>query len=163
MSIANTMIILSSIPWFALLLFLGWASIVDARLKKLPLEPLWGFLAFALLWSVLFGDPKEAMYGALFWFAWTGGLWFLSSGRWIGMADIWLTAGTGAVLGVSKSIEAWYFSYVVIGLAIAVLALLHKELVQKRIAFAPILFGGVLLAFLSRGRLLAIIAEVVFG
>lgn len=154
------MLVIELVPWAVLLIFLGWAAFVDAKKLMLPLEPLWAFLGVALAWSAVTGRATDAFLGALFWLAWTGGLWFLSQGRWMGFADLWLTAATGAVLGVSASLEAWYFTYVVIGVVVAIVGL-FKGL--RRVAFAPMLFGGVLLAFLSGGRVLAWFAQALHG
>ena len=105
-----------------LLLFLGWAAIFDAKKHVLPLEPMWGALIAAFLWSLYQGRFLDALFGALFWFAWTGGIWYLSGGRWMGYADLWLTALTGAVLGVTHSLEAWHLTYVVIGSLVIILS-----------------------------------------
>lgn len=155
--------ILEALPWAVLLIFLGWAAFVDAKIKMLPLEPLWAVLGVALLWALATGHFVDAGLGALFWFAWTGGLWYLSGGRWMGFADLWLTAATGAWLGVTGSLESWYFTYVVVGPLVVILAFSGLVKKPQRIAFAPMLFGGVLLAFLSQGRLLAWFAQALQG
>ncbi|MFO0765043.1 MAG: hypothetical protein U0487_03295 [Patescibacteria group bacterium] len=151
------------VPWAVLLIFLGWAAFVDGKKKMLPLEPLWLIFGFALLWAFVIGHVVDALMGAAFWFAWTGGLWYLSAGRWMGFADLWLTAATGAWLGVTASLEAWYFTYVVIGPLVVILAFSGLIKKPQRIAFAPMLLGGVLLAFLSQGRLLAWFAQALQG
>lgn len=155
--------ILVLLPWAVLLIFLGWAAFVDARIKMLPLEPLWAVLGAALFWALVTGRFVDAGLGSLFWFAWTGGLWYLSSSRWMGFADLWLTAATGAILGVTASLEAWYFTYVIVGPITVILAFSGLINKPQRIAFAPMLFGGVLLAFLSQGRLLAWFAQALQG
>ena len=81
----------------------------------------------------------------------------------MGYADLWLTALTGAVLGVTHSLEAWYLTYVVIGSLVIILSFSGLIKKPQRVAFAPMLFGGVLLAFLTNGRLLQWFAEALLG
>lgn len=153
------------LTWVLIIGFLGWTAVYDARKLLLPLEPLWVMLVLGIVFRgfTVSGGFSDALLGAFFWGAWTGGLWFLSRGKWIGFADIWLTAATGAWIGIKGSLEAWYFTYVAVGLVIAFLVLLQVVKKDQKVPFAPMLLAGVLLAFFSQGRLLAWFAQGLFG
>ncbi|MBU1033257.1 MAG: prepilin peptidase [Patescibacteria group bacterium] len=151
-------------PLFAVELGLGILllaiAVMDWRWKELPVEILtiigvsaavihlfalrpWPFVLSDLgfgIWNLILA----AGLGVLFF----GAQWLLSRGKWLGSGDVWFGAMMGLVLGSWQLTGvAIYLSYLVGGLAAAILLLTKIIKRGGNIPFAPFLTLGLMLTF----------------
>jgi leader peptidase (prepilin peptidase)/N-methyltransferase len=85
-------------------------------------------------------------------------LWFLSSGKWMGLGDAKLALGLGWLLGISELLSGTvvaFWSGAIVGLIL--IAFSKKHGIKIEIPFAPFLVFGVLIAFLFQLQLFPVI------
>lgn len=143
----NTLFDPNNIASFALVSlahFVIWSLLIvitvyDLRHKIIPDGLVFSFIGLTLLLAWFF--PANAYSGNTFLssvlaaaglFAFFGGLWFVSGGRWLGFGDAKLVVGVGLLLGVSGGLSALAIAFWV-GAGVSIL----------------IIFGGRLLNFLG--------------
>lgn len=119
--------------FFAALAFVGmfFLNIDDPRLFYPHLPSLWQFLS-----GIILAAPFALM-------------WFVSSGRWMGLGDAKLAVGLGWFLGPARLLSAAVLSFwsgAVLG--IILVAFSKKYKMRSELPFAPYLALGTLLAFL---------------
>lgn len=92
---------------------------------------------------------QNGVMGAAIPFLFFGGMWMISSGRWIGSGDILLGTSIGLLLGTRLSMLALFFAYV-IGAATA-LILMSLQLIKRSetMPFGPFLAIGALVALFA--------------
>ena len=133
---------LSIALWLLLLI-----AIFDAESQRIPDLFNGLFFVFASAFVLLTGtfDPSGLLLGVGFF----GSFWLLSHGRSMGSGYIILGAGIGMLLGGWRTMLASLFFAYVIGACVAITLLLLKKKTRKdRLAFAPFLAIGTLLALL---------------
>jgi prepilin signal peptidase PulO-like enzyme (type II secretory pathway) len=133
---------------FLLALDLGIVSLLvvittyDLRHTIIPDELVWLLAALALAYRLW--DPTahavvlpsvDALLGALLPAAFFGGLWLLSSGRWIGLGDAKLALPLGLVIGLWGSVSMLLFSFW-IGAVVSVGMLLAQRIPKGGVSFS---------------------------
>lgn len=87
-------------------------------------------------------------------------LWFLSSGRWMGLGDAKLALGIGFLLGLVKGIAAITLSFwtgAVVGIALLLLKK-GRITIKSEIPFAPFLIIGAMISFFGNIDIYALIS-----
>lgn len=75
--------------------------------------------------------------------------WLISSGRWMGLGDAKLVIGLGWLLGISRALSGFVFSFslgAIVGLLLIIFSKKHG--MKSEIPFAPFLIFGAFLAFI---------------
>lgn len=121
-------------------------AIVDAKSGVIPDVLSYSFLLLAFIQSMTSGTPSlfpATIGGGFFAAQWVG-----SRGRWIGSGDIIVGAGIGFLLNdVTLIVFALAVAYVVGAVIASVLLLSHRVTFKSRLAFAPFLAAGTIVAW----------------
>lgn len=153
-------LLVSDVVRFVLQLLMFFALLVctsfDARWKLLPLEfiGVMTMIFFLMNLIFLFALPFSLLIASGFGGGFLGLQFLVSRGRWMGGGDVALGLMIGAALGWPLIGVSYYFTYVVGGLGLLMAFLLGMIRMQSRIAFAPLLSGGAILAVFIGDRLL---------
>lgn len=131
---------------------LAWILLVisafDLEWQLLPVTLLMGATPIFAGWSIalLHRSWPSTLLGMAFAFIFLGLQYALSRGRWIGEGDLWLGLFLGAALGWPLVGISIYFTYIIAGAVAAILVFAGWRKRGERIAFAPFLALGCLLA-----------------
>lgn len=145
--------------------------VYDLYHKIIPDQFVFPFIAVSLVWLFHFADGGKLFSLPYFWdffmgpllFLFFASLWYFSKGTWMGFGDAKLALGMGFLLGFSKGLMAFMFSFW-IGAIVAVIFLLVNKLsfeitdryfpenfkkltIKSEVPFAPFLIIGTALAF----------------
>ncbi len=159
-----------------LILIVVWGLLIaifvyDLYHKIIPDQFVFPFILMSLIWLFHFVDSEKLfsfpnlwdLFMGLFLFLFFASLWYFSEGKWMGFGDAKLAIGMGFLLGFSKGLVAFMFSFW-IGAFIAILFILINKMplrmvdkyfpknfkkitVKSEIPFAPFLIIGIALAF----------------
>ncbi len=135
-------------------------TIYDWRHKIIPDHLVYGFIAVALLASVVWREAPTALLVGLALGAFFALLWLVSRGRWLGLGDAKLALGIGLFLGWPAALSAvtlGFWSGALVGLAL--LALKSYNL-KSEVPFAPFLVFGVLLVYLFQIDVFTILSSL---
>lgn len=164
-------------PWLLVVDMVIWSFLIaittyDIRHKIIPDEWVYTFGALALVRLALGGGSADWQSvliagGALF--AFFGGLWFLSRGKWMGFGDAKFALGLGFLLGLEPAISATIFAFwsgALLG--IILMAIEHFRLraqspdsaqtkvgFGREIPFAPFLTLGIVLVYFAHLHVLS--------
>lgn len=137
---------LSGIVLFTLLV----TAVVDARHQQIPDLFSAIIAATALVSTALYASVYDAAAGMAVGAAWFAWQWAASGGRWVGSGDIFLAGALGLWLGLWPTVAMLVLAYGIGALvALALLFSGRARLGNTRLAFAPFLGVGTLLAFLG--------------
>ena len=139
--------------FFAVLLAI---SVYDLRHKIIPDQFSVALFAVAVLVEILVVYSNLRATGGSIWgdilaalgaFAFFGGIWFLSRGRWMGFGDAKIAISIGLFLGYPGIVVALLLSFWIGALVAAILLVFRKYSLKMEIPFAPFLALGTLAAF----------------
>ncbi len=124
---------------------IGWAllllSVIDARHKHIPdvLTAVVG--AAAIVSAIDAGALLSGIMGGAVAFAWFGGQWLLSRGRWVGSGDILLSTVLGVWLGCISTIGMLLLAYILGAAWVSALLLTRSVRLRSgaQIPFGPFL------------------------
>ena len=148
-------------------------TVYDFRHKIIPDGLVYSFIGLSFLAAIVSGNISSALIGGLAFFAFFGGLWLVSGGRWLGFGDAKLVIGVGFLLGFANGLSAltlafWIgaiVSLVLIGFGkLAAMPAVKKNVLKvvpferlrrrppahtmkSEIPFAPFIIVGTLIAF----------------
>ncbi len=138
-------------------------SVYDFNHKIIPNEIVYIFNFIAILFvffnnsNNLFGNEFFLnILGGIILYSFFAGLWWISSGKWMGYGDAKLALGAGWLLGISGGIFAIMLSFW-IGAIVSVLMLIFQALktgeqklsLKSEIPFAPFIILGIFIQILS--------------
>lgn len=164
-------------PWFlgAFIFFiislttLFAAVVYDLRHTLIPFPFSWAFIGGAFLYKASIALATlssnvilDGVFGVLIGGAIIGGIVLLTRGRGMGVGDIYIAVGMGALLGVSGILNALILSFwigAIVGVSLVLLKRFspHSTLllnfaprtIKSELPFVPFLFAGTLLALFT--------------
>ncbi len=150
MALKITLTTFSVVYFWTIAALLIIIAVYDFRHQIIPDFFVYLFGALAFL-GLLFGtrDFLPNMLSGIVFSGFFAILWLVSKGRWMGLGDAKLALGLGWFLGPNGTFLAFLFSFW-LGTIVSIFLLLFKGskfTIKSRLAFAPFLIAGSLIAF----------------